>query len=276
MKKFVIHLISDSTGGTVKSACRSALSRFGKIETKKYYWPLVRNEGQLNEILPSVKYPCVVLYTISNSSLRARLKNFCAEKKIPCVSVLEGLINVFSSFLGLKPKDFFDPGFSIDENYLGKMEAMDYTIKHDDGLNEEGFEEADVVLIGPSRTSKTPTSVYLSYNGFKTANVPYVEGVQVSPFLFSLKKPLVIGLVINPFVLREIRENRKDVRIAGLTGYTDINVLKEECLGLKRLCAEKNWPVLDVTNSSIEETSAKVIKLYYSLKNKGDGFEGKA
>ncbi len=268
MKKLVIHLISDSSGQAVKYACKSAVAQFDKIETKKYYWALVRNEEQLNEILPQIKKaPCMVLYTISNSALRDRIRNFCAEAKVPCISVVSGIVSEISSFLGIKPKGFLESASGLDEDYFYKMRAIDYTIKHDDGLGEEEWEEADLLLVGPSRTSKTPTSVYLSYNGFKTANIPYVPSIGLPETIYNLKNPLVIAFIINPFVLREIRENRTEVKVAGLSSeYTDINSLKEECSELKNLCKTHDWPVIDVTNRSIEETAAKVIKIYYESK----------
>lgn len=270
MKKLIIHLISDYSGQTVKYACKSALAQFDNIETKKYYWPLIRNQKLLEEVFEKIKSkPSIVLYTISNPTLRDMLENFCKDLKIPSISVIGNIVKEISSFLGVGTEDFLEKKYRFDENYFTKIDAIDYTLRHDDGQSLNDLEEADVILVGPSRTSKTPTSVYLSYNGFKTANIPHIHNTQLPKCLDELKNPLILGLIINPIRLLEIRETRMNLlNISESTNYTDMNIVKTECLEIKRICNERNWPVIDVSRKSIEETTAMIMKIYYDFKRR--------
>jgi regulator of PEP synthase PpsR (kinase-PPPase family) len=268
MKKVIIHLISDSSGQTVKYAAKSALSQFADIQSKEYEWPLVRNEELLSEVLTKIKKkPGVVLYTISNPELRDILRKFCRDLKIPCISVIGKVVKEISSFLGVSVEDSLGYSYKFDESYFDKVDAIDYTLRHDDSQMNNELNEADIILIGPSRTSKTPTSVYLAYNGFKTANIPYVYGCPFPDYLEQMNNALIVGLVINPTRLIEIRETRVNLlQIAESSNYTDIKIVKEECLQVKRICQQHGWPVVDVSRRSIEETAAVVIKFYYDRK----------
>lgn len=267
MKNVVIHLVSDYSGQTVKYVAKSALSQFNNIKSKEYHWPLVKNKDLLNEVLNKIeKKPGIVLYTINNSLISSELKKFCYKLKIPCISVISEIVNSISDFLGIVVNEGFCRR-NFDENYFSKVSAIDFTLRHDDGNMVDDLEDADIILLGPSRTSKTPTSVFLAYNGFKTANIPYINGYPFPETLGTLSNQLLVGLVINPYRLVEIRETRMNlINVKEHSGYTDINIIQDECLYVKRFCNKMGWPFIDVSRKSIEETSAIIMKLYYSNK----------
>jgi regulator of PEP synthase PpsR (kinase-PPPase family) len=273
MKKAIIHLISDSSGQTVKYAAKSTTSQFVGIEFKEYNWPMIRNKELLNEVLSKIrKKPGIILYTLSSSELRQILKNFCYELKVPCVSVISHIVKEFSAFIGTGTDNNLEYTSKLDDSYFDKVEAIDYTLRHDDGqMQDVGINEADIILIGPSRTSKTPTSVYLAYNGFKTANIPYVYGCPFPDYLKNITNILIVGLIINPAILIEIRETRMNLlQVAENNSYTDIKVVQDECLQVKRICEQLGWPVIDVSRKSIEETAAVIMKIYYDKKNRSN------
>ncbi len=269
MKKLVVHLISESSGQTVKHAANTALTKFSDIEVKKYHWPMTRTEILLDEVLRKIKEkPGIILYTVSNNILRDKLKRFSLELKIPCVSVVSKIVNEISDYLGVGADDD-NIGFKnkFDETYFDKVEAIEYSLKHDDGQILEDLDEADIILIGPSRTSKTPTSVYLAYNGFKTANIPFIHSFSFPPIIESLKNTVIFGLIINPARLIEIRESRMHLlQINESSDYTDVKIVQEECKEVRRLCLKNNWQVIDVSRRSIEETAAIIMKYYYEHK----------
>jgi regulator of PEP synthase PpsR (kinase-PPPase family) len=268
MKKLIIHLVSESSGQTVKYAASTALAKFSDIEVKKYHWPMTRTEDLLNEALKKISQkPGIVLYTISNNTLKDKLKRFCLDSKMPCISVVSKIVNEISDYLGVSTSDNIGFRNKFDETYFDKIEAIEYSLKHDDGQILEDLDEADIILIGPSRTSKTPTSVYLAYNGFKTANIPFVCGSEFPPVLKELSKPIIFGFIINPSILVEIRENRMNLlQIKENSDYTDIKVIQEECREIRRLCSLNKWQVIDVSRRSIEETAAIIMKYYYEHK----------
>lgn len=275
MKKLIIHLISESSGQTVRHVANNALSKFSDIDVKKYHWPMIRTEDMLSEVQKKIKErPGIILYTISNNVLRDKLKKFCLELKIPCVSVVSKIVNEISDYIGIRANDNIGFSNKFDETYFDKVEAIEYSLKHDDGQILEDLEEADIILIGPSRTSKTPTSVYLAYNGFKTANVPFVYGASFPSNLEYLRKPVVFGFVINPSRLIEIRESRMHLlQVNESSDYTDIKIVQEECREVRKLCAKNNWQVIDVSRRSIEETAAIIMKYYYEHKKRRDNFK---
>jgi regulator of PEP synthase PpsR (kinase-PPPase family) len=268
MKKLIVHLVSDASGQTVKNAARTALLQFAEIEVKDYIWPLIKNNELLDEVLLKIsKKPGVVVYTITTPELREALKKFCKDLKVPCISVVGKIVKEISQFIGIGIEDSLNNSSKFDSSYFDKVDAIDYMLRHDDGQMVSDLENADIILIGPSRTSKTPTSVYLAYNGFKTANVPYVHGCPFPEDINNLVHPLIIGLVISPSRLVEIRETRMNLLLVPEhTSYTDPKIVQEECLQVKRLCQLQNWPVVDVSRRSIEETAALVMKFYYDKK----------
>lgn len=268
MKKLVLHLISESSGQTVKHAANTALSKFSNIEVKKYYWPMTRTQKMLESVFEKIKQmPGMILYTISDEFLRAELKLLCVENKLPCVSVVNTIVNEISEYIGLKANVGVGYTNKFDETYFDKVEAIEYSLRHDDGQNLDNLEEADIILIGPSRTSKTPTSVYLAYNGFKTANIPFVHGCPFPDFLHKINGPVVFGLNINPVRLIDIRESRINfLQVKGASNYTDIKIIQDECLQVKKLCLSNNWSMVDVSMRSIEETAAIIMKKYCEKK----------
>jgi regulator of PEP synthase PpsR (kinase-PPPase family) len=252
----------------VKHAANTALSKFSDISVKKYHWPMTRNLKMLEEVFEKVrKKPGMILYTVSDGGIRDSLKKFCYEMKIPCVSVVSKIVNEIAEYVGESADSGVGYTNKFDESYFDKVEAIEYTLRHDDGQVVDNLEEADIILIGPSRTSKTPTSIYLSYNGFKTANIPLVSGRPFPDFLSKMSRPVVIGFVINPGRLVEIRENRMNfLQVKEASNYTDIKMAQDECRQVKRICSENNWKVIDVSMRSIEETAAIIMKSYYEQK----------
>jgi regulator of PEP synthase PpsR (kinase-PPPase family) len=268
MNKLIIHLVSDSSIQTAKFAANSALLQFNKIESKLYHWPMIRSEESLSEVLKKIKLkPSIVLYTILDPNLRRVLTKFCYDLKIPCISVVGKIVREISMFLKVEIEGNLPYDREFDKSYFDKISAIDYTFRHDDGQMISELGEADIILVGPSRTSKTPTSVYLAYNGFKTANVPYIHGYPFLDLFGGIDKQLVIGLIINPSRLIEIRETRMSLlQVSSSTSYTDFKTVQEEFIQMKLICEKKGWPVIDVSGRSIEETAAVIMKIYYDQK----------
>ncbi len=260
-----LHLVSDSTGETVSSVVRSVMAQFDKVDTEEHHWTLIRTNGQLERALDGIRAePGIVLYTIVNPELQAQLLDACQELRVPCVSVLARPMREMSSFFGVEAKAQAGRQHQLDEEYFNRVEAINFTLAHDDGQNTEDLEEADIVLVGVSRTSKTPTCVYLSYRGMNAANVPYVKDCPLPDTLFSLKHPLVVGLVISPERLIQIRKSRLiSLNEQRDTSYTDMDAIKEEVTEARKLFTKQGWPVIDVTRRSVEETTAKIMQLYH-------------
>jgi len=268
MKKLTVHLVSESSGQTVKHAANTSLSKFSDLEVKKYHWPMTRNIKMLEEVFEKVKRkPGMILYTIADERLRDALKKFCFDNKIPCVSVVSKIVSEISDYIGASADNGIGYSNKFDETYFDKVEAIEYSLRHDDGQALDDLEDADIILIGPSRTSKTPTSVYLAYNGFKTANIPLVHSCPFPDFLPKMSHPVIFGLTINPSRLVDIRESRMNLlQMHEASDYTDIKIAQEECRQIKRLCAENSWRTIDVSMRSIEETAAIIMKAYYEQK----------
>lgn len=273
MKELVLHLVSESSGQTVKFAAQTALFQFNSLSVKKYHWPMIQSEEILNDVFLKLdKKPGVVLYTIANNNLRSKLEDFCKTRKLPCISVISEVVDAISNYINIDINNNDNRLINkFDESYFDKVDAIEYTLKHDDGQLIDEVNDADILLIGPSRTSKTPTSVYLAYNSFKTSNIPYVHDIPFPDFLNNVSGPMICGLVINPSRLIEIRESRMNMlQVKEKSNYTDIKIVQEECRAVKRLCIQNNWNIIDVSNKSIEETAATIIKLYYERKKKAN------
>ncbi len=263
-KKLInLHLISDSTGETLSSVARAVLSQFEGVESNDFIWPLVRTEPQLERVIDSIsKDPGVVMYTILHDDLIESLKKKCYEMQIPCIPVLSHIIAEFSNYLGMNISHTIGRQHLLDGEYFSRVEAISYTITHDDGQSSWDLYDADIVIVGVSRTSKSPTSVYLSCRGYKTANIPFVSLETIPETIYDLKKPLIVGLVINPEKLVQIRQTRL-VSLGHETGsdYIDLESIKAEVAESRKLFAKLNCPVIDVTKRSVEETAAKIIQL---------------
>jgi regulator of PEP synthase PpsR (kinase-PPPase family) len=259
---FHLHLISDATGETLITVARAAAAQYAKVMPVEHVHPLLRTQKQLDRVLSDIEEsPGIVLYTLLEENLVERLEGKCRELGLPCLSILGPVLHLFQAYLGAESTHKVGAQHTLNAEYFRRIDALNYTMLHDDGQQIGDLEEADVVLIGVSRTSKTPTSIYLANRGVKTANVPLVPGVSLPAEVEGLKHPLVVGLYATPERIVQIRENR----LLGLKvhrdddQYIDRTAVAEEVAVSRRLCARNNWPVIDVTRRSIEETAAAVL-----------------
>lgn len=266
---FHLHLISDSTGETLISAGRAASAQFQSSNPIEHVYPLIRNRRQLLPVLQAIDdKPGIVLYTIVDQSLADFLDTTCAEMGVPSVNVLEPVIAKFQSYLGSPSRRRVGAQHALNAEYFARIEALNYTMDHDDGQMAAGYDEADVVLVGISRTSKTPTSIYLANRGIKTANIPIVCGVPLPDSLLKATRPLIVGLIATTDRISQVRENRELGSSAGFDpgDYTDRASIAEELKYARSLCARNNWPVIDVSRRSIEETAAAIVALRVKLR----------
>ncbi len=267
-----IHLVSDSTGETLDMVAKAGLAQFEDVPTAKHFWPMVRSEGHLDRVLNAIgQHPGLVLHTLIKHDLRVRLEHRCHHLGLTAIPVLDSVVGALSAALG--QQIMAKPGrqHTMDAAYFARVDAIQFTIAHDDGIGAENWEEADVVLAGVSRTSKTPTAIYLANRGFKAANIPIVPQSPPPAALFGLKHPLVVGLTTSPDRLIQIRRNRLlSLGQAPETDYVDNEAVMSEIAYARRMFADNGWPVIDVTRRSIEESAAAIIKL---LNDRSEGQE---
>ncbi|ARU17012.1 pyruvate, water dikinase regulatory protein [Croceicoccus marinus] len=263
MTRLHLHLLSDSTGETLEMIAKAALAQFEGADVDRHFWPMVRSHQHLDRIMGEItRNPGLVLFTLANMEIRERLEAKCRDAGLATVSALDEVTRRLSSLLGQEAHARPGRQHRMDEAYFARVEAIQFTIAHDDGLMWEEWEEADIVLAGVSRTSKTPTSIYLANRGFRTANIPIVVESPPPRTLFGLKKPLVVGLTTSPDRLIQIRRNRLlSLNQAPETDYVDHDRVEKELKFARRMFADNGWPVIDVTRRSIEETAAAVINL---------------
>jgi regulator of PEP synthase PpsR (kinase-PPPase family) len=261
---FHLHLVSDSTGETLITVARAASAQYATVAPIEHVYPAVRTNKQLDRVLSEIEEaPGVVLYTLLEQDLIIRLENTCRDLGLPCLSILGPVLRLFQSYLGAESTHKVGAQHMLNAEYFKRIDALNYTMLHDDGQHVEDLEDAEVVLVGVSRTSKTPTSIYLANRGVKTANIPLVPGIAIPSQVERLEKPLVVGLFASPERIVQIRQNR----LLGLKvqreddQYVDRQAVAEEVAFSRRLCATHNWPLIDVTRRSIEETAAAVISL---------------
>ncbi len=261
---FHLHLVSDATGETLITVARAAAAQYADVSPVEHLYPMVRSKKQLDRVLAEIaESPGIVLYTLLEEDLIQILEEKCREMGLPCMSVLGPILRLFQSYLGTETIHRAGAQHVLNAEYFQRIEALNFAMMHDDGQHVEGLEEADVVLVGVSRTSKTPTSIYLANRGVKAGNVPLVPGVPLAPQVEQLTRPLVVGLYASPERIVQIRENR----LLGLKAhrdddqYIDKAAVAEEIAFSRRLCAKHNWPVIDVTRRSIEETAAAIMRL---------------
>ena len=262
MQHMHLHLVSDSTGETLEMIAKAALAQFDNPEVVRHFWPMVRSRQHLDRIVPSLAAsPGLVLFTLVNPDTRARLEEHCRQIGLPAVPVLDAVTEAFEVQLGEEAHGKPGRQHLMDEAYFGRVDAIHYTIAHDDGVGWEDWEEADIVLAGVSRSSKTPTSIYLANRGYKVANIPLVIESPPPKVLFGLRHPLVVGLTTAPERLVQVRRNRLLSLNEGTeTSYVDDEKVREEVQFARRMFADNGWPVIDVTRRSIEETAAAVIR----------------
>jgi [pyruvate, water dikinase]-phosphate phosphotransferase / [pyruvate, water dikinase] kinase len=261
---FHLHLVSDATGETLTTVARAATAQYTKILPVEHVYPLVRTQKQLDRVLAEIEEsPGIVLYTLLDEELLQRLEKHCRELGLPCLSILGPVLQLLQSYLGAETSHRVGAQHVLNAEYFKRIDALNFTMLHDDGQHLDGLEQADVVLVGVSRTSKTPTSIYLANRGVKTGNVPLVPGMAISRHVEELAHPLVVGLYASPERIVQIRQNR----LLGLKAhhdgdqYIDRKAVAEEVAFSRKLCARHNWPSIDVTRRSIEETAAAVLSL---------------
>ncbi len=262
---FHLHLISDATGETLIAAGRAAAAQYPDARSIEHIYPLIRSERQMSKVLEDIDAePGIVLYTIIDENLSSILAQRCTKIGVPCVSVLEPVMSIFQSYLGVPSGGRVGAQHVLDADYFRRIDALNFTMEHDDGQLPGNMEEADIVLIGISRTSKTPTSIYLANRGLKTTNIPIVVGVPMPESLIEAKNPLIVGLIASTERISQVRKNR----ILGAThgydsqGYVDRAQIAEELSYARQLCDRHDWPMIDVTRRSIEETAAAVVALH--------------
>jgi regulator of PEP synthase PpsR (kinase-PPPase family) len=261
---FHLHLVSDATGETLTTVARAAAAQYANVAPVEHLYPMVRSKKQLDHALAEItEQPGLVLYTLLEEDLIQLLEAKCRDLALPCMSVLGPVLRLFQSYLGAETIHRAGAQHVLNAEYFQRIDALNYTMFHDDGQHVEGLEEADVVLVGVSRTSKTPTSIYLANRGIKTGNVPLVPGVTLPLAVENLTRPLVVGLYASPERIVQIRENR----LLGLKAhrdddqYIDKAAVAEEVAYSRRLCSKHDWPSIDVTRRSIEETASAVMRL---------------
>jgi len=259
-----LHLLSDSTGETLEMIAKAALAQFDDPAVTRHFWPMVRSKQHLDRIMEEFKAnPGLVLYTLANPETRARLEERCRTLGLPHVAALDMVMQALEERLGQEAHARTGARHVMDEAYFNRVDAIQFTIAHDDGIGWEAWEEADILLAGVSRTSKTPTSIYLANRGFKVANIPLVVESPPPQSLFQLRHPLVVGLTTAPKRLIQIRRNRLlSLNENAETSYVDEERVEKEVAFARRMFADNGWPAIDVTRRSIEETAAAVIKLH--------------
>ncbi|WP_423141354.1 pyruvate, water dikinase regulatory protein [Parablastomonas sp. CN1-191] len=263
MQRQHLHLLSDSTGETLEMLAKAALAQFEGEDVVRHFWPMVRSQQHLDRILAEIAAnPGLVLFTLVNDETRARLEDKCRALGLPVVAALDAVTDALEGLFGRAPKARPGRQHMMDEAYFDRVEAIQFTIAHDDGIAWEDWEEADIVLAGVSRTSKTPTSIYLANRGYRVANIPIVVESPPPALLFGLRHPLVVGLTTAADRLIAVRRNRLlSLNQAPETAYVDEERVARELQYARRIFADNAWPVIDVTRRSIEETAAAIINL---------------
>ncbi len=262
---FHLHMVSDSTGETLITVARAVAAQYSNVTPVEHVYPLVRSQKQLDRVLTEIEeFSGIVLFTLLEEDLVARLEAKCKEINIPSLSIIGPVFQLFQAYLGRTTSHRVGAQHTLNAEYFKRIDALNYSMMHDDGQHVEGLEEADVVLVGVSRTSKTPTSIYLANRGVRTANVPLVAGIPIPRQLETLIKPLVVSLHATPERLIQVRQNRLLGMGAHMDNdsYVDRQAVTEEVTFARKLSAKYNWALLDVTRRSIEETAAAIMKLF--------------
>jgi regulator of PEP synthase PpsR (kinase-PPPase family) len=261
---FHLHLVSDATGETLIAVSRAVAAQYEGVSSIEHLYPLIRSEVQLDKVIAEIEAsPGMVLFTLVDLELSQKLEEACRVIGAPCLSVLQPIFNLFQSYIGTTTTHRPGAQHMLNADYFKRIDALNYTLLHDDGQMVEDYEDADVLLIGVSRTSKTPTSIYLANRGIKTANIPLVPNVVLPKSIYGLKNPLIVGLLASPERIVQIRQNRLEaLQAKGDSPYVDRMIVTEEITNSRKLFAQNGWPTIDVTRRSIEETAAAIIDLY--------------
>lgn len=272
---FHLHLISDATGETLTTMAKAAAVQYPQVRPIEHVHPLVRTAKQLDRVLGQVEAnPGIVLYTVVKRELIDEIERRCRDLKVPALHVLQPIMTIFESYLGAPQTPVVAGQHIVDADYFRRIDALNFTMAHDDGQLPQDLNTADIIILGISRTSKTPTSVYLAQRGYKTANLPLVPSIELPLALTEPHSAFVVGLVASPERIAEIRRNR--VQLLGdrnLDEYTDRTQIANEIAYSRRLCAKHGWPVIDVTRKSVEETAATIISLLHARDRRSEGAE---
>ena len=271
-EKYNVYLVSDSTGETLDRIFLSLKSQFANFEYEKKEYAFVRTEQQIDKIINECTniQNAIILYTIVETRLAKYISSTSEKKNVPCFGILGNLILSFSKLLNQKAIHKPSAQHVLDDDYYKRIEAIQFTMSHDDGKKLNDISESDIVLLGVSRTSKTPTSIYLANRGYKTINIPLVMDQKIPDELKSENnKTCVVGLIADPERLADIRRNRVAImRENNIKDYTDLNLIKDEVDQSKQLFKKFNWPTIDVTRKSVEETAASILKIFEIQKSK--------
>jgi [pyruvate, water dikinase]-phosphate phosphotransferase / [pyruvate, water dikinase] kinase len=261
---FHLHLVSDSTGETLINVGRAAAAQYEGVSAIEHVYPLVRSAAQLERVINEIEQaPGIVLYTLVEQNLTERLEEACRATGSPALSVLQPVHSLLQSYLGAHSTARPGAQHMLNAEYFKRIDAMNFTLAHDDGNLPVDLDEADVILLGVSRSSKTPTSIYLANRGLKTANIPLVPGMPLPPALERTRKPLVVGLIASPERIVQIRQNRLlSLKADDSSAYVDRDAVANEVAASRRLFAKHRWPMIDVTRRSIEETAAAIVELH--------------
>lgn len=264
-REYHLHLVSDATGETLETMAKAVLVQFEKSHITKHFWPMIRTAKQMQRIMQDIKeFPGLVMYTLVNEAIRETLVLECKRLDLPTISILDPVIDALGEFLGQKSRGLPGQQYVMDAEYFERIEALQFTMAHDDGQLPTELLSAEIILVGVSRTSKTPTSIYIANRGIKTANIPFVLGCPMPEEMDHLRGAIVVGLTASPERLVQIRTNRlRSINEHPNTDYVDLESISEEVNACRRYCSEHGWPVIDVTRRSIEETAAAIMNLYY-------------
>ncbi len=260
--RFHLHLVSDSTGETVASVARAALAQFSEAEPEEHVWSLVRTKGQLEKVIANLDAnPGVVMFTLVDSDMREMLRQACGKRGLPCIPILGHVVRELSNYLHQEATGHTGAQYELSEDYFARIDAINFALDHDDGQATWELEQADIVIVGVSRTSKSPTCVYLAYRGYKAANVPYVPNIPLPENIVKLRQPLVVGLTIGEERLIDIRTSR----LAAMNQDTNTDYVRHEKVvdeieEAKKFFRQQGWPVIDVTRRSVEETATLMIQ----------------
>lgn len=269
---FNVHLVSDSTGETLAGVMRASSAQFDNIIPLEHSYYLVRSIRQLERVLREIENaPGVVMFTLSNDDMRERLEGRCKELGTPCVAVLDPVLDTLSRYLGQELNHRIGAGRVLDADYFRRIDALNFAMGHDDGQQQRGFTDSDVVLVGVSRTSKTPTCVYLANRGVKAANVPIVPHIPLPDALFREGAPLIVGLTISADRLINVRRNRlATMKETRATSYVEEEAVRAEIIHAQKTFEREGWPVIDVTRRSVEETAAAVLNIIAERRREHD------
>ncbi len=261
--EFHLHLVSDSTGETVTLLARACLVQYDDIQVHEHLWPMMRSADQVKGVIENIReHPGFVMCTLVNEEVRYALEDGCRAIQVPCIPVLEPVVAALGAYLNAKSHARPGRQHVMDAEYFNRIEAMQFALSHDDGQLSRDLNEADVILVGVSRTSKTPTCIYMANRGIKAANIPIVPGCPLPEELFAKDGPMIVGLTNDPKRLIEIRRQR--LRFLDQdpdTDYVDEEAVRDEVNNARRLYTKFSWPIINVSRRSIEETAATIMQL---------------